>query len=519
MIESMRPFLLLLLISSAAYAQYAPQSFGLYDPRALDDATPEPRLGSNVIIDIVPTSSPDTLWLGTGNGVTRLIATYHMGFPENPPPWPRFETYTQDQGVGKGGVSGLYASDSIIWTAFAFDTSVGISGAGGGMAYSRDQGRNWTWFPQPRDRSYNVDENGKDLVLGYWPTTTNVDNITYDIALSDSNVWIVSKGGGLRKHAYAADYTDYSDTTGWRVVSPDTFAFHPAERLNHRAFSVLYAEDALWVGTADGINKSTDEGRTWQSFRSANSGISGNFVTALGYQEAAHTVWAATWRAEGQTEFYAVSKTTNGGATWTAHLTEQQIEQAIGHAETPRAHSFGFDSTIVYVCDDLGLWKTLDGGGTWGLFSPMQDAESGHRFDESAIYAATKEHGRLWAGGVDGLAQSNNDGTTWHLFQTAAPLNDAARSVETYAYPTPWSPSRFGPVKLRYQSTGGAIKVTIYDFAMSKVVELPAVTRAPGEDYESWDGRKDGTIVANGTYFYKIEKPGGEVWGKLIVLD
>ena len=63
------------------------------------------------------------------------------------------------------------------------------------------------------------------------------------------------------------------------------------------------------------------------------------------------------------------------------------------------------------------------------------------------------------------------------------------------------------------------MKVTIYDFAMSKVADLPAVTRPSGEQYEVWDGRKEGTVVANGTYFYKIEKPGGEVWGKLVVLD
>ena len=504
--------IIVMSLASLAIAQYAPGSYGLSGARGLDDVTPEPRLGSNVIIDILPFSQ-DTLWLGTGNGVTRIVYN-----PERPGGF-GFETMGEAQGLGKGGVSGLYVSDTIMWSAFAFDTAVGISGAGGGLAYSRDHGRNWTWLPQPRDQVYQLNDDGKDLVLGYWPTATNVDNITYELALSDSSVWIVSKGGGLRKHYYAADYTDYNDTTGWRVVSPDTFDFHPGERLNHRAFSIVYAEDALWVGTADGINKSTDEGYTWQSFRSVNSGISGNFVTAMAYQQATNAVWAATWRAEGQTEFYAVSKTTDGGATWTVHLTEAQILEAIGVAATPRVHSFAFDGTIVYACDDLGLWKSTDGGNTWGLFPPMADAQSGHRFDEVAIYAAQKEHGRLWAGGIDGLALSYNDGVAWTIFQAATPLDDSERSVDTYAYPTPWSPSRFGPVKLRYRSSGGNIKVTIYDFAMSEVAELATTVRGPGEEYETWDGRKDGAIVANGTYFYKIEKPDGEVWGKLIVLD
>lgn len=508
--------LLVLLLSSAAVAQFAPSRLTLNDdPPAVE---PEQRMASNVIIDILPSQNPDILWLGTGGGATRLTAD-----PEQPSGF-RFESYGEAQGLGKGGVSGLLVTNSIIWASFAFDTSVGISGAGGGLAYSRNGGITWTHVPQPRDRMYDLDpSNGYDRVLGYWPTTTNVDNITYDIALSDSFVWIVSKGGGLRRHLICLDdscYNDYNDTTGWQVVSPDTFPFHPGERLNHRTFSVLYADNALYVGTAGGINKSTDNGRTWRNFDAINNGISGNFVTALAYQPGEHAVWAATWRAEGTSEFYAVSRSTDAGTTWTVHLDSVQVTRALGRFETVRAHGFGFDGQTVYVCDDLGLWKSPDGGTTWDLFSAPQDSVSLHALYEHEIYAALKDgRGRLWVGGVDGLAVSANDGVTWRLFQTAKPLADPERTTDTYAYPNPWSPQRFGPVKFRYTSTGGAVRISIYDFAMSKVVEFPTASRPAGEQYEVWDGRKDGTIVANGTYFYKIEKPGGDVWGKLIVLD
>ena len=125
----------------------------------------------------------------------------------------------------------------------------------------------------------------------------------------------------------------------------------------------------------------------------------------------------------------------------------------------------------------------------------------------------------MWVGGVNGLAVSLNQAASWRIEQAHLPLVDAERTADTYAAPTPWSPQRFRPVWLWYTTTGGDVKVTIYDFAMSKVVELPTVNRSPGEQYETWDGRKDGTIVANGAYFYKISKPGGDVWGKLIVLD
>jgi hypothetical protein len=506
----------LLVIASAALAQFQPRNFAIEGRRSLDDAPPAERLLSNVIIDILPAGSSRGLWLGTGTGVTHMYQT--MSDPEDPHGW-QFRTYGVEQGLGKGGVSGLLVTDSIIFASFAFDTSVGISGAGGGIAYSRDGGTHWTWFPQPRDRLYNVESNGRDAVLGYWPTATNVDNITYDIAMSDSFVWIVSKGGGLRRHAFAADYTDYHDTTGWKVVSPDAFEFHPGERLNHRTFSCIYADGALWVGTAGGVNKTTDNGRTWTNFSAGATGISGNFITALAYQEAAHTVWAASWRAEGFAEYYAVSKTTDGGATWTASLDSAQIVHAIGRAETPRVHSFAFDSTVVYACDDLGLWKSVDGGASWDLFGAISEGTTGRQFFAAEIYGALKADGMLWVGGLDGLASSGDDGAHWTLYQTATPLSDGTRKADTYAYPNPWSPQRFGPIKLRYATTGGSVKITVYDFAMSKVVELPTMTRNAGEQYEVWDGRNGGEIVANGTYFYKIEKPGGEVWGKLIVLD
>ncbi|HEY3295133.1 MAG TPA: hypothetical protein VGL38_06825 [bacterium] len=514
-------------VTLSAFAQYAPLGYQIAGGRsALDQGTPEPRLVSNVIIDIRP-EALDTLWLATGNGLSRVIVNRADLRGSH------FDSYTQSNGLGKGGTSGLLVTDSILWASFAFDTSVGISGAGDGLVYSRDHGQTWVHFPQPRDPNYHhFDASGYDSTLGYWPTTTNVDNITYDIAQSDSFVWIASKGGGLRRHAYAADYTHYNDTTGWRVVSPlvlddgRSLPFHPGDPVDgliHRDFAVMYGDSAVWVGTAAGILKSTNEGRTWHNFRASRTSFSGNFVTALDYQESQHAVWAATWRAESSDEYYAVTKSTDGGATWHVYLDSAQVVQSIGRFETVRAHGFGFSPTgdTVYVCDDLGLWKSPDGGAHWALFANISDAANSHQFGEAQIYAAYSDSlYSVWAGGTDGLAVTSDRGNHWTLFQAAYPLSGGARSVDTYAYPNPWSPSRFGPVKLRYTAaTGGAVKISIYDMAMSKVVDLPTATRPSGEQYETWDGRKNGTIVANGTYFYKISKPGGDVWGKVIVLD
>ena len=496
----------LLCFQAALWSQTAPDTYRLSTGR-LDDAPPTNRLTSNVIIDIRADNSDLTVWAGTGQGISHYLQTET-----------RWESFDEAHGLGKGGTSALVVTDSIIWAAFAFDTTVGISGAGGGLAYSRDGGDNWTWLPQPRDPIVSVNEQGYSEELGYWPTTTNVDNITYDIALSDSFVWTTSKGGGLRRHAWAADYTDYLD---WEVVTPDTNKFHPSADLNHIAFAVVYAEGTLWVGTADGINKSTDEGRTWTNYTHLSSGISGNFVTAMAWQDSTHALWAATWRAEGLTEHYGVTKTTNGGATWEVVLDDTRAQHVTGMLTTVRAHNFGFDDSIAYVCDDAGLWKSPDSGDSWGLFPPMKDAQTSKQFYETTIYSTLAFEGQLWVGSTEGLALSGDMGNTWHLFQAALPLAHPARATDTYAYPNPYSPERFPVVRFRYNNTSaGNVSVSIFDFSMTKVADAVSdVSRPAGEQYEIWDGRKDGEVIANGTYFYRIKKPGGDVWGKVVILD
>jgi hypothetical protein len=511
------PFLIILLLVTGAFAQYAPYSPLLSMDRSVRalDADPEPRLGSNVIIDIL--SEGGIYWLGTGNGLTKLVIDPAR---EEDSERYNFLNYSDEQGLGKGGVSGLFVTDTIVWASFAFDTSVGISGAGGGLAYTRDHGQTWTWVPQPRDTIYHIAANGSDDTLGYWPTATNVDNITYAFALTPNYVWIVSKGGGLRRHAYDSDYTDFRTFHGWEVIAPDGTAFDTARKLSDRSFSITYDGVYLWVGTAAGIFRTNDEGETWTQFQASTSDISGNFVTALDYQASTNTVWAATWRATGAEETYAISKTSDNGLTWQVTLTEDQIEQAIGRRETPRIHAFGFDGDDVYACDDIGLWKTNNGGQSWELFPQIVDSvRTGHRVEEDATYAAHKNDNLLWVGGLDGLAVSSSNGANWHVLQTAEPLVGSSRDADTYAYPNPYSPTRYNVVRIRVSSSGGGAKLSIYDFAMSEVVSLPTQTLNSGEDYLTWDGKKDGTVVANGTYFYKVEKPGGDVWGKLIILD
>ena len=178
--------------------------------------------------------------------------------------------------------------------------------------------------------------------------------------------------------------------------------------------------------------------KTWSRYSAGINNISGNFITALAYQEATGSVWAASWKAEGTNEFYAVSKTDDGGATWSIHLTEDQIEAAIGRRTTPRVHGFGFDGEIVYACDDLGLWKSADGGNSWDLFPLFEDSvRANRRFYSADMFSAYKGGNLLWAGGADGQAVSQSDGNRWYTFQESLPVKDAARKCRYLCLPQP----------------------------------------------------------------------------------
>jgi len=459
------------------------------------DGIPTPGPTSNSINDIHVIG--DDVWIGTKD----LSRTDDNGS--------NWMTYPDANKRGKGGISAIAVRSDTIWVATAFDTTteLGTFDAGGGLSYSIDDGATWHWIPQPVD---------PDTVTTYKPTTTNIQNITYDIALAGSTIWITSFGGGLRKSMDMGQ--------SWQVVTVDGFPFDALGHLTHRAFSVMYDGRAVWVGTAGGVHKSGDGGETWTTFNHQNQsqGISGNFVVALGHQSSGerNLIWAATIEALGTGEYRAVSMTEDGGLTWNVML----------EGEFP--HNFAFDSVdgSVYVPTDNGLFKSIDEGDVWAVFPQIIDVENDNTVYTTEIYSTgIGPLQEIWVGSADGLALSEDNGMSWHIFRTF-PVPGQAGTPETYAYPNPFSPMRDnliggdGHVRFQY-STDRAEQVTlrIYDFGMNLVrtVVNEKDRSAPGSYAEVWNGENDlGEIIANGVYFYKITLSNGSTfWGKVMVVN
>ncbi|HGY54433.1 MAG TPA: hypothetical protein ENK44_01900 [Caldithrix abyssi] len=480
----MKQILILVLLASAiSWGQGILSKTYLLKENSSEDYIFDGFLYGNGIVDLLATDS--LVWAATGYGLNKSA--------DDGATWQNFRTVHYG---GKGGVAAMgYMDEQTFWISTAFDTVAQDQemAAGGGLSYTRDGGATWTHIKQPVDSRDETE---------YSPTTTNISNITYDIGFVDSTVWITSWAGGLRKSS------DMGQT--WQVVTVDGKPFRAAnDNLIHLAFSVLYADGALWVGTAGGIGKSSDGGQTFEIYKhsSTQPSISGNFVVALAHQEYDGTIWAATIEASDTSEFRAVSFTTNGGQTWQTTL------------DGVFAHNFAFDGQRVYAATDQGLFVTEDKGNNWYKLPDIKDRQSGEEILTEVFYsvAVQKNPGvtRLWVGSADGLAYTEDNGNTWHVIRSYVRLSKRPQPA-VYGYPSPFSPSRHDYMRFECgDAAPSEIDIKIYDFSMEQVRVLPVTDYKP-----KWDGKNDaGETVATGVYHFRAEIKGQVTWGKIVVIN
>jgi len=451
---------------------------------------PSTGLAGNGITDIA--AGTRMMWFGTGYGLSR---SQDNGVS--------FESFSVKHGLGDGSVSALWVHGDTILVATANDTLTNASESylsnGTGLSISTNNGVSWKHIRQ--------------TPLDY----TSVQNLSYDIAVLNGTIWLANFGGGLVRG------DNFGET--WVVNPPDSFLFDPGKELNHRVFSVIAVDDELWVGTAEGINKSTDGGKSWKNFKhtSQEQPISGNFVNGLACQKTGgrKIIWASTWKAEDEDEYYGVSKSENGGLTWSVVLgtPEHQIKAA----------NFSFDGATVYVATYDGLYKSTDFGDTWYLFPPVVDPDVDEKIYGAEAYSVYAQNNVIWLGTSDGLARTTNNGYTWDIMRAFKPTGQGG-VPRTYAYPNPFSPTRDnlvgndGFVRLQYNTLRPTrVTIKVYDFAMDLVTTVVEgkIRYTAGNFNEVWNGRNDyGDPVANGVYFYCVSiEEDGAFWGKILIVN
>ncbi len=486
----------------------------------------------------------DTVYMDAGGRLNRSV-----DFGQS------WDIFSAEDGIAKGGIAAIDHHRGGIFVTTIFDTSVSprpTSGAGGGISYSTNGGLSWSNIVQPRDTAnttgpvIRTQPDGtkrnfdlvRDVVIRQTgiltdsiytvAVKTNIDNVSFDIAVTDTSIWLPCFGGGLRvariTSGGAIGYfqpaplpPDSLDEV--RLDRDYDFVIDPIEHLNHRAFAVMAASNGIWAGTAGGINHSTDGGLSWKRYTHDNSGLSGNFVVALGeqiYTENAttfHVIWAATNRALGATEKDGLSYSADSGRTWHAVL------------RGPFVNNVAFDGKTVYAATDEGMFRSSDFGTTWETFLVIVDDRTGDRtFHPEFASVAVQDNGSdriLYFGNSDGLATSTDLGQSWTLHRAYRDPGTAG-TPKSYAYPNPFSPS-IAPAVVRFQfdpsglnSLSDRVTLRIYDFAMDPVITV--FKDVPLNQTLYWNGvNGNGKRVANGTYVYVIEAGKKKFWGKVTV--
>ncbi|MDP4191582.1 MAG: hypothetical protein Q8858_08475 [Bacteroidota bacterium] len=517
---SFRLLLLIIIISIKVTAQPFASAFRLDKNELLkknSDSSPQ----GNYIGSILTVG--DTVFVVAGSGLSRTTDRGNS--------WTNFFNLTS---LDIESVQTVAYSNGVIWTSFvkSIEKFGVMQTAGGGLKYSTDKGANWISIDQPSDMlSDTVILYGKNNLPAV-PVHTDIENLTYDIAIINNVIWIASWGGGLRKSS------DMGKSWQRVVLPPDNLdMISPEEKLdftvasqnlNYRAFSIAVADSlTFYVGTAGGVNKTTDGGISWRKFNHLNQSnpISGNFVNCLKYNPVTNTLYASSWKATGSTEFYAVSFSSNGGESWTTVL------------EGERPTGFGFKGEDVIVTTENGAFRSSNMGKSWLSPDKIIDRQAGLSITTNYFTCAASQKDDIWLGSKFGLARLSETGAMWNgpwkIFMASQPLPSKNSS---YAFPNPFHPDET-KVNIKY-STGGRranVTIRIFDFGMNLVRTVIQneergnfVTTGNSQEnslqddsvIDLWDGKNErGDFVPNGVYFYKIDFDQGEpTFGKIMVL-
>lgn len=306
-------------------------------------------------------------------------------------------------------------------------------------------------------------------------------------------------------------------------VGPKTTRF-PGGSFNHVVVSTLVdARGTVWAGSIRGLNRSTDGGASWTRLQPTGAAASLPSLYAADLFEqypgeaAKSAVWAITYQNAdvADTGRDGLSVTTDRGETWRRALVDETV------------YDVAFRGATVYAATNRGLLVSPNDGQTWTRLRDVCDPAEPPAAcvtDRPVVAVAVTSDGTLWAGTTQGLYRSTDGGASWTVNRALASLTTRTatdeRTVETFAYPNPFSPGSDRVVRLRFDARGGgAYRVRVFDYAMRLVRTLEDAASADTREV-LWDGTDaSGLRVPNGPYFYTAEGDGRTLRGKILLVD
>ncbi len=474
----------------------------------------------------VMSAKGDTLWIGPGLNST-LDHTMEWSVPNG-----------ADSLVGgRGRVFSLSLSTDTVWAGLGFNRQTPEGSVQTGMGYhlSVDGGQSWSYIPHPLDQPDDSTFTYGGQVYAKLPVSVAEQSPPFAVDHHGDVIISANWASGLVRSRNSGDRwkrlvlppqdaDSLAPENSYTFGPPGDNRYDPRTDQNLLAFGVLIDRDGwVWGGTAGGINISRNalsasaDSIRWQHIQvnGSDSGLLGNWIIDIKQQPATGDIWMTNWPAglhPGET--YGIVRTGDKGASFSRYLEGHKI------------NDISFRGSYVIAAGDEGIFISPDNGQRWEFTGQLKSANT--FIKASARYLSTAvTTGKIWVGTTDGLAFSDDLGKSWQISRVNFPLaggNQYLSSpgrVEAYAYPSPYSPSRHGIVRIRFEvSKQGNVKIRLFDFGMNLIREITDETLSPGTYEAVWRGRdRSGKQVANGPVLYHIKTPGNDIRGKLLVID
>lgn len=433
----------------------------------------------------------------------------------------------------------------------ATTTVLGTSTPGAfGYYYSQNGGLNWDYLkfpldnPQPQSCNSQSYDPNCDITFIYGGNnytrirfTVPQQSPPYDVSQKGSIFMSVNWASGLLRSLDAgqtwerlilppstADSLVPSETYNWpsRFNGQAINRYDPREDNNLLGFGLLIdSNDQVWVGTAGGLNISDNaltapfEQIRWvrKSVRTTNNSLLGNWIISIEEEPASNRIWMTNWIAN-QGDRFGIVYTEDNGETFKQMLIGQKISD------------IGFKDGYVFAAGDNGLFISSDSGISW-IKSPQIKSANSFIKESAQFFSVATTSDRVWIGTSDGIISTDDYGQTWEINRVDFPLEGGnaydpeANSVDTYAYPNPFSPIQHEIVRMKFEvKEVGNVKVRIFDVGMNLVREVENDFFTTGTYEALWNGQDEkGRMVANAPYIYVIEMADRTINGKILMVQ